>query len=119
MVSALLSAQELDPALTSDVSPEIAHGWFLPGTAPVDQGVFARARRAASGAWQQQWVETPVTIAPTAPQMALSEVLNAWRASERDLAGMTGDGPEQELLEADVAMLGAMYQRLYSERLGR
>ncbi|MDQ3127581.1 MAG: hypothetical protein M3Q66_03885 [Chloroflexota bacterium] len=51
--------------------------------------------------------------------MALPVVLEAWRATERELAGMTGDSPDQEYLEANATMLQAIYQRLYIERMRR
>ena len=51
--------------------------------------------------------------------MALPEILAAWRATERELAGSADDSPDQKLLEANARMLRAMYQRLYRERTGR
>jgi hypothetical protein len=77
---------------------------------------FDRAVRAAASAW------TPRLVAGTernlaAGRAAIPEILAAWRAAERELAGMTGDSPAQELLEANVSMLQALYQRLYRERM--
>ena len=60
-----------------------------------------------------------VASATVAPAMALPEVLAAWRACERELAGMTAASPDHVLLEANVGMLRAMYQRLYVERMRR
>lgn len=49
----------------------------------------------------------------------MPEILAAWRATERELAGMTGDSPAQELLEANAMILMAMYQQTHVGRMGR
>ena len=81
-------------------------------------GTFDRALRAAMSAWTPRAV-TATGRAMTAGQSAIPEILAAWRAAERELTGMTGDSPAQELLEANVSMLRALYQRLYRERIER
>lgn len=99
---------------------EGGHSWLLPAAA-VGRGVFELALRAASVAWRPASTDalpTPPLIVMD-PEMALPVVLEAWRATERALAGMTGDSPDQEYLEANAMMLQAMYQRLYSERMRR
>lgn len=116
MVSATLSAADLDPVAGPGLAPDSGLQWSPPSPVAIDGGLFARALRAAAGAWQTAWLDPPTTKATVAHVMALPEVLEAWRATERELAGMIGDSPDQELLEANVAMLRAMYQRLYLER---
>ena len=94
-----------------------ADTWLAPAPFPVARGLFGEALRAASMAWRSDGV-LPLKIAPT-DEMALPMILEAWRSIERELAGMTGDGPDQELLEANATMLRAMYQRLYLVRMKR
>lgn len=79
------------------------------------RGLFELALRAASLAWHPDPTVAPSPV--TDPTMAMPVVLAAWRATERELAGMTGDSPEQEYLEANAMMLQAIYQRLYRERV--
>jgi hypothetical protein len=121
MVAAMLL--ERDPEAPE--RPEAPHERDAPerlrrGQAQLDDppGAFDRALRAAASAW------TPRVVAGTertvsAWRAAIPEILAAWRAAERELAGMTGDSPAQELLEANVSMLQALYQRLYRERIER
>lgn len=89
----------------------------------LNRGRFSAALRAASLAWHPVWptpIETvlsPAALAVVDPEMALPVVLQAWRATERELAGMTDDSPEQEYLQANASLLRAMYQRLYLDRM--
>jgi hypothetical protein len=92
----------------------------LPGR--VDHGLFERALRAAGLVWQPDWSGVHPRIALAAPIMALPEVLEAWRATERELVALVGlapDSPGRLLLEANASALRAMYQRLYLERTSR
>ena len=99
-----------------------AAAWLRPAVpVAIGRGLFELALRAASVAWRP---ESTVTLATPPlivmdPEVALPVVLEAWRATERELAGMTDDSPDQEYLESNAAMLQAMYQRLYSERMRR
>jgi hypothetical protein len=93
--------------------------WLLPSPAPVDDGAFDRALRAASLAWQPRRIEPAEPPVAAGPVIGLPEVLEAWRATERELAGMTVDDPNRALLDANVLLLRAMYQRLYRERMQR
>lgn len=96
--------------------------WLRPAAhVAVGRGLFELALRAASMAWRPDATGGLLRPPPivTDPEMALPVVLEAWRATERALAGMTGNSPDQEYLEANVAMLQAMYQRLYRERMRR
>ena len=86
---------------------------------PVDHGLFERALRAAAIAWQPNWFGAARSKLDAGPIMALPEILEAWRATERELTGIVNDSPDQELLEANATMLRAMYQRLYLERTRR
>ena len=119
MVAASLSAAELEPIASAGSSPIGGLQWSPPAPASIDDGLFARALRAAAVAWQPSWLDEPLASAKVAPAMALPEVLAAWRASERELAGITAASPDHVLLEANVGMLRAMYQRLYVERMRR
>lgn len=94
--------------------------WLRPA-ALVGRGLFELALRAASAAWHPDPIVATPTLQPTVADstMALPVVLEAWRATERELAGMSGDSPDQEYLEANATMLQAMYQRLYVERMRR
>jgi hypothetical protein len=116
MVAALVSGAELEPLTRSEPSTEAGLRWTAPTQFLIDRGLFAKALRAAAAAWLPNRPDAPVARSVTAPSMGLPDVLAAWRATERELATMSGDSPEQELLEANVAMLRAMYQRLYAER---
>ena len=119
MVAALVSAAELEPNRHPESLTEAGLRWSEPASLLIDHGLFARALRAAAAAWLPHQLDEPVARVAAAPTMGLPEVLAAWRATERELSGMSGDSPEQELLEANVAMLRAMYQRLYVERMPR
>jgi hypothetical protein len=120
MASTAMSAAELQPPPGPDGLTTSPGAWLRPAAAaPPGRGLFALALRAASVAWHPDWsVATPPPIVRD-PAMALPVVLEAWRATERELAGMTGDSPDQEYLEANAMILQAMYQRLYSERMRR
>lgn len=116
------AASELESAASPGSLTHDGLRWSMPAPVSIDEGLFARALRAAAVAWQPHWLDAPVTTvarAAVVPDIALPEVLAAWRACERELAGMTVDSPDQELLEANVAMLRAIYQRIYVERMGR
>jgi hypothetical protein len=92
----------------------------LPGR--VDHGLFERALRAAALVWQPDWLGVHPRIAQAGPIIALPEVLEAWRATERELVALVGlasDSPGRQFLEANVSALRAMYQRLYLERTSR
>lgn len=127
MVAAMLLEREPEPAerreppQDRDSRDALRRGHVrLRGQARLDDpsGAFDRALRAAASAWTPRVVAgSQRTLA--AGQAAIPEILAAWRAAERELAGMTGDSPAQELLEANVSMLQALYQRLYRERLER
>lgn len=99
--------------------------WAGPAPALPDRGPFGLALLAASLAWHPVWLTPIETVLPPAalahvdPEMALPVILEAWRATERDLAGMTDDSPEQEYLQANASLLRAMYQRLYLDRMRR
>jgi hypothetical protein len=119
MVAALVSGAELEPIARPESLTEAGLRWSEPTQFLIDHGLFARALRAAAAAWLPHRLDAPVAGVGAAPAMGLTEVLAAWRATERELSGMSGDSPEQELLEANVAMLRAIYQRLYLERMPR
>jgi hypothetical protein len=53
-------------------------------------------------------METPVGI---------WDVLTAWRAAERELAGITLESPDWPRVHADLVGLRAAYHRLFNERL--
>jgi hypothetical protein len=96
--------------------------WPLPTPGRVDYGLFERALRAAAIVWQPDWFGVHPRTSEAGPIMALPEILEAWRATERELVALIGlavDSPARELLEANVSMLRAMYQRLYLERTSR
>jgi hypothetical protein len=120
MVAAMLLEREPE----APEQPEAPHERDAPerlrqGLVRVDDppGAFDRALRAAAAVWTPRLVAgTGRTVA--AGRIAIPEILAAWRAAERELAGMTGDSPAQELLEANVSMLQALYQRLFRERVG-
>lgn len=44
-------------------------------------------------------------------------VLDAWRTAERRLAELTPDDPERRDIEAEIVVLRAEYQRLFSASL--
>ena len=117
MVAVTPSEVVLDPGVDVTRAVEPARHWLLPTPAPVDRGMFDRALRAASVMWQPHRTELPEPAAESGVSMALPAVLEAWRATLRELAGMAGDNPAQELLEANALILRAMYQRLYRERM--
>ena len=117
MVAALVSGAELEPSMRPESLTEAGLRWTEPTPFLIDRGLFAKALRAAAAAWLPNRPDAPDARAAATPAMGLPDVLAAWRATERELAGMSGDSPEQELLEANVAMLRAMYQRLYVERM--
>jgi hypothetical protein len=117
MVAALVSTAELEPLQRPESLTEAGLRWSEPARLMIDHGLFAKALRAAAAAWLPHRLDEPVARVVAAPSVDLSEVLAAWRATERELSGMSGDSPEQELLEANVAMLRAIYQRLYLERM--
>ena len=121
MVSAEMSAAEYQPREGPDRLDVTADAWLRPAVpAAVGRGLFELALRAASVAWRpDSTVALPAPPMVMDPELALPVVLEAWRATERELAGMTGDSPDQEYLEANATMLQAMYQRLYSERMRR
>jgi hypothetical protein len=119
MVAALVSRAESHLTTRSVSSNEADLRWTEPTQLLIDRGLFARALRAASAAWLTNGPDAPVARAVAPPAMGLPDVLAAWRETERELAMMSGGSPEQELLEANVAMLRAMYQRLYIERMPR
>jgi hypothetical protein len=108
---------EAGPRASPEGAAATEDTWLEPAPFPVARGLFGEALRAASMAWRSDGV-LPLKIAAT-DEMALPMILEAWRSIERELAGMTGDGPDQELLEANATMLGAMYQRLYLIRMKR
>lgn len=121
-----MSSAEVQP-LAGQASVESGEPWLLPA-AGIGRGLFELALRAASLAWHPSRTIAPLpsdaaiaaaTTSVADPAMALPVVLEAWRATERELAGMTGDSPDQEYLEANATMLQEMYQRLYSERMRR
>lgn len=117
MVSTAISAEAFEPRSGPDLVDERGGSWLPPVPAAIGRGLFALALRAASVAWHPDWTfATPPPIVKD-PAMALPVVLEAWRATERELAGMTGDSPDQEYLEANATMLRAMYQRLYIEQM--
>ena len=119
MVAALVSGAELERLTRSESSTDAGLRWTEPTQFLIDRGLLAKALRAAAAAWLPNRPDASVAMAVTEPAMGLPDVLAAWRATERELAMMSGDSPEQELLEANVAMLRAMYQRLYVERMPR
>jgi hypothetical protein len=100
-------------------SPEAGGLRLLSPRPSIDRGLFDLAMRAAAKAWRQHPADATAAGVAVSPAMSLAEVLEAWRATERELAGMTGDSPDQELLEANATMLHAMYQRLFVERSAR
>lgn len=116
------AATVTDVALRSGPESMVERGesWLLPASA-FGRGAFELALRAASVAWRPESTVALPTAPPIVmdPEMALPVILEAWRATERELAGMTGDSPDQEYLEANAMMLQAIYQRLYSERTRR
>jgi hypothetical protein len=104
------------------VSLGTARPWLMPTPGRVDHGLFERALRAAAIVWQPDWFGAHPRSSEAGPMMALPEVLEAWRATERELVvqiGLGVDGPGRQLLEANVSMLRAMYQRLYVEHTSR
>jgi hypothetical protein len=109
----------LEPVVDLELLVEPPRLWLLPTPTQLDRGLFDRALRAASLTWQPSGFALAAPTAEPGLEMALPEVLEAWRATERELAGMTGDSPAQELLEANAMILQAMYQRLYRERMRR
>ena len=119
MVSAPFPAVGMESALDDEAPVETVRRWFLPTPGPVDHGLFERALRAAAIAWQPNWFGVTRSKLEAGPIVALPEILEAWRATERELTGIVNDSPDQELLEANATMLRAMYQRLYLERTRR
>jgi hypothetical protein len=100
---------------------EPAVGWLARAPGRGDHGLIDRALRAAAIVWQP---DRFAAIPPTAKgdHMVLPNVLEAWRAAERELSAridMTHDSPGRQLLEANATMLRATYQRLYLERTSR
>lgn len=114
MVSKGMSSAELQSRILPKPLGQSGNPWLLP-VPTVRRGLFELALRAASLAWHPDPTVAPSPV--TDPTMAMPVVLAAWRATERELAGMTGDSPEQEYLEANAMMLQAIYQRLYRERV--
>jgi len=119
MVSLVSSTMNLDARAGPESATDPARLWLLPSPVPVDHGAFDRALRAAALAWQPHWIDPPEPPIGAGPVIGLPEVLEAWRATDRELAGMTEDDPLQKLLEANATLLRAMYQRLYRERMRR
>jgi hypothetical protein len=119
MTSATLPSPGIESLPDEEAPIEAMRRWFLPTPGSVDHGLFERALRAAASAWQPNWFGAARSKLEAGPIMALPEILEAWRATERELAGIADDSPDQELLEANARMLRAMYQRLYRERTGR
>jgi hypothetical protein len=117
MVSTTLPTMGMESLVDELASRAEAHPWLMPTPGRVDHGLFARALRAAAIVWQPEWLG--MSSKTKGGHMVLPEVLEAWRATERDLAGLAVDSPDQELLEANATMLRAMYQRLYLERTSR
>lgn len=116
MVISVSGAGEVAPRASPEALADAAP-WLEPAPFPIIRGLFGEAVRAASMAWRS---DGTVPATPAAPdEMALPLILEAWRSIERELVGMTGDAPEQELLEANATILGAMYQRLYLVRMKR
>jgi hypothetical protein len=50
---------------------------------------------------------------------AVSDVLAAWRAAERELAALSTDSPDWSEVQGKVLELRASYQQLFSEHLHR
>jgi hypothetical protein len=118
MVSTALAAMGTQSVVDELASDATARSWLMPAPGRVDHGLFERALRAAAIVWHPDWFD--MSPQPTkGGHMVLPDVLEAWRATERDLAGLAVDSPHQELLEANATMLRAMYQRLYLERTSR
>ena len=119
MTGATPPAVGMEPLPDEEAPFETMRRWFLPTPGSVDHGLFERALRTAANAWQPNWFGAARSRLEAGPIMALPEILAAWRATERELAGSADDSPDQKLLEANARMLRAMYQRLYRERTGR
>ena len=98
--------------------PRSADRWVQPSGGPTS-GSFDKALRAASAGWHpERDVVDPAPI-EEAVRHALPLVLEAWRAIDRELSDAAVVSPEREVLEANAAMLRAVYQRLYIERARR
>lgn len=121
MVRTAISAEAFEPGSGPGLLDERGGSWLPPAAAVIGRSLFELALRAASVAWRPASTVGVAKPAPVVrdPEVALPVVLEAWRATERELARMTGDSPDQEYLEANATMLRAMYQRLYSERMRR
>jgi hypothetical protein len=49
---------------------------------------------------------------------AICDVVAAWRAAERDLAGLVENEPDWNRVRAEIIGMRALHQRLYEARLG-
>lgn len=62
---------------------------------------------------------TPIEIevSPATPHVAICQVLAAWRAAERELAGLSADSPEWGRVHALIIDHRTTYLRLFDERM--
>ena len=60
---------------------------------------------------------TPPTAPELPQQLAISHVLDSWRAAERRLDGLVEASPLRTLTLSEVARLRAEYQRLFARAL--
>jgi hypothetical protein len=63
-------------------------------------------------------IATRAETGPTPAAPRIWDVLAAWRAAERSLAGTSVDSPDWPRMRADLIGLRAAYHRLFHERLG-